>query len=145
MCLKNIDNHEKQADKLVITIFNPLHHTRDFFASSRGPNDYFGPRQPFWKSFLNFTCFEMAKNQSKSGKCIKLKSIPSFLGDVWLIKVLSEFFLGTQSAIFFNPKVDNRAKVPIFACPKMAFWVPEQKFWEHFDKSNIPQKWWNWL
>ena len=80
--LKEHNNNVKHSAKLVIPIFNPLHHTRDFFASSRGPNDYFGPRQPFWKSFLNFAYFEMAKNPSKSGKRIKLKSIPSFLGDV---------------------------------------------------------------
>ena len=34
-------------------------------------------------------------------------------------------------------------KVPIFKRPKMALRMPEQKFWDHFYKSNIPQKWWN--
>ena len=33
----------------------------------------------------------MAENPSKSVKCLKLKSIPSFLGDVGVIKVVSEF------------------------------------------------------
>ena len=40
----------KHSAKLVTPIFNPLHHTRDFFASTRGSNDYFGPKQPFWKN-----------------------------------------------------------------------------------------------
>ena len=118
MCLKNINNNEKHSAKLVITIFNPLHHTRDFFASSRGPNDYFGPRQPFWKSFLNFAYFEMAKNLSKSGKRIKLKSIPSFLGDVWLIKVLSEFLFGHSKCHFFVPKSEHFCQKCPFSSPK---------------------------
>ena len=118
MCLKNINNNEKHSAKLVISIFNPLHHTRDFFASSRGPNDYFGPRQPFWKSFLNFAYFEMAKNPSKSGKRIKLKSIPSFLGDVWLIKVLSEFLFGHSKCHFFVPKSGQSGKSAHFCVPK---------------------------
>jgi hypothetical protein len=33
----------------------------------------------------------MAENPSKSGKRLKLKSIPSFLRDVGIIKVVSEF------------------------------------------------------
>ena len=37
------------------------------------------------------------------------------------------------------------AKVPIFTCPKIALRVTELKFWDHFCKTNIPQKWWNWL
>ena len=54
---------------------------------------------------------KLAENPSKSGKRLKPKDIPSFL-----------------------------PKVPIFTCPKMALRVPEQKFGDHFNKPNIPQK-----
>ena len=47
----------------------------------------------------------MAENPSKSGKRLKLKSIPSVLGDVGLIKVISE--MGTF------------AKLPTFGYKKM--------------------------
>ena len=91
MCLKNINNNEKHSAKLVISIFNPLQHTRDFLASSRGQHDYFGVKQAFWQREDNFAYFEMAENPSKSGKRLKLKSIPSILRDVGIIKVVSEF------------------------------------------------------
>ena len=37
MCLKNINNNAKHSAKCVIPIFNPLHHTWDFFCTSQGP------------------------------------------------------------------------------------------------------------
>ena len=84
MCLKNINNNEKHSAKLVLSIFNPLHHTRDFLASFRGQHDYFGVKQAFWQREDNFAYFEMAENPSKSGKHLKSKAISSFLGNVGL-------------------------------------------------------------
>ena len=116
MCLKNINNNEKHSAKLVLSIFNPLHHTRDFLASFRGQHDYFGVKQAFWQREDNFAYFEMAENPSKSGKHLKLKSIPSFLGDVWLIKVLSEF-------LFRHPKCHFWARKNGHFCQTAHFWV----------------------
>ena len=143
MCLKNINNNEKHSAKLVLSIFNPLHHTRDFLASFRGQHDYFGVKQAFWQREDNFAYFEMAENPSKSGKHLKLKSIPSFLGDVWLIKVLSEFLFRHPKCHFWARKNGHFCPIVHFWVQKMALWVPKQKFWKHFYKSNIPQKWWN--
>ena len=127
MCLKNINNNAKHSAKLVILIFNPLHHAWGFFAPPRDQNDYFGLKQPSWQREDNFAYFEMAGNPSKSGKRFKLNSIPSFLGDVGLIKMVSEFSFGHSKCPFLYPKVGNLAKVPIFACPKMAFRVLKGK------------------
>ena len=115
MCLKNINNNEKHSAKLVLSIFN---HTRDFLASFRGQHDYFGVKQAFWQREDNFAYFEMAENPSKSGKHLKLKSIPSFLGDVWLIKVLSEFLFGHSKCHFFVPKSGQLGKSAHFCVPK---------------------------
>ena len=65
------------------------------------------------------------KTHSKSGKRLKPKAIPSFLGDVGHIKVVSEFLFGHPKCHFLWTLL---AKVPIFMCPKMALRVPEQKF-----------------
>ena len=37
------------------------------------------------------------------------------------------------------------AKYAIFTCSKVALRVTNRKFWDHFYKSNNPQKWWNCL
>ena len=138
MCLKNINNNAKHSAKLVILIFNPLHHTWGFFAPSRGQNDYFGLKQPSWQRENNFANFEMAGNPSKSGKRFNLNSIPSFLGDIGIIKVVSEFSFLHSKCYFLYRKVGNLAKVAIFACQKMAFWVLEGKIRDHFYASKIP-------
>ena len=46
----------------------------------------------------------MAGNPSKSGKRLQQKAIPSFLGDVGLIKVVSEFLWGHPKCHFWAPK-----------------------------------------
>ena len=43
-------------------------------------------------------------NPSKSGECIKQKAIPSFLGDVGLIKEVSEFLLEHPNCHISIPK-----------------------------------------
>ena len=50
----------------------------------------------------------------KSGKRLKQKTIPSFLGDVGLIKVVLEFLFGHPKCHFFYLKIATfLAKVPI--------------------------------
>ena len=101
MCLKNINNNAKHSAKWVIPIFNPLHHTWDFFAPPRGQNDYFGLKQPSWQREDNFAYFEMAGNPSKSGQHFKLNSIPLFLGNFGHIKVVSDFSFEHQKCNFW--------------------------------------------
>ena len=91
---------------MALPIVNPLHHTWAISAPPTGPNGYFGPKQPSWQGEDHSVIFELAENQSKSGKCLIPKVIPSFLGDVGLIKEVSEFFFsGTRIAIFLYPKM----------------------------------------
>ena len=52
----------------------------------------------------------MAQNQPKTGKCVKLKAIPSFFGDVGLTKVVKEFPFGYRSAIFEHVKMGTFGK-----------------------------------
>ena len=125
MCLKNINNNEKHSAKLVLSIFNPLHHTRDFLASFRGQHDYFGVKQAFWQREDNFAYFEMAENPSKSGKHLKPKAIPSFLG-MLDIKVVSEFLFGHQKCHFwYPPNPQNGVILTILGVRKMALQEPK--------------------
>ena len=76
---------------MALPIFNPLHHTWAIPAPPRGPNGYFGPEQASWQGEVCFAYLELAENPFKSDKCLKPKAISSFLGDVGLLKVVSEF------------------------------------------------------
>ena len=58
----------------------------------------------------------MAENPSKSGKHLKLKSIPSFLEHVGVIKVISEFS-------FRHPKCHFWARKEGHFCQTVHFWV----------------------
>ena len=116
MCLKNINNNAKHSAKLVILIFNPLHHPRAFFAPPRGQNDYFGLKQPSWQRKDNFANFEMSEKPSKSGKRFKPNSIPPFLGDFGCIKVVSDFS-------FEHPKCHFWARENVHFCQIAHFWV----------------------
>ena len=58
----------------------------------------------------------MAQNQAKSGKCLKPKAIPSFLGDVGLIKVEKEFSLGHLKCQFLVPEHGHFCQ----KCPSLA-------------------------
>ena len=83
---------------------------------------------------------KLAQNQPKSGKRLKPKTIPSFLGYVGLIKVEKEFLRAPEVPFFCIRIWALLPKVPIFTWPKMALRVPERKFFDHFYKSNITQK-----
>ena len=56
-------------------------------------------------------------------KRLKQKAIPLFLGDVGLVKVVSEFCSGTESVNFLYPEMALLPKVSIFAYQKMEIWV----------------------
>ena len=60
----------------------------------------------------------MAENPSKSSKRLKLKSIPSILGDVGLIKVVSVFLFGHSKCHFFVPKSGQFGKSAPLYVPK---------------------------
>ena len=92
---------------MALPIFNPLHHTWAIPAPPRGPNGHFGPEQASWQGEDCFAYFEFAENPFKSGKCLKPKSYSSFLGDVGLIKVGSEFSFGHPKVLFFVPEVGH--------------------------------------
>ena len=122
------------------TIFNPMNRTWAIPAPPRGPNGHFGPEQASWQGEDCFAYFEFVENPFKSGKCLKPKAYSSFIGDVGLIKVGSEFSFGHPKCRFLYPNMGTFAKCAHLYMPKMAFRVPEQKFGDHFYKPNIPQK-----
>ena len=74
----------------------------------------------------------------KNDNLWKQMSIPPFLGNVGLIKVVFVFILGTRSTIFCTQKWALLPKVPISSAQKWHFGCPN-KFWDHFYNSNIPQ------
>ena len=51
-----------------------------------------------------YQIYKLAENPSKSGKRLKPNAIPSFLGDVGLIKVVSEFSFGHPKWHFWAHK-----------------------------------------
>ena len=57
---------------------------------------------------------KLAENPSKSGKHLKPKAIPSFLGDIGLIKVVLNFLFRHPKCHFLGALLP---KVPIFTCP----------------------------
>ena len=127
-CFRNINNNTKHFAVMALPLFNPLHHTWAISAPPRGPNGYFGLKQPLCRGEDYFAYFELAKIVSKSGKRLKQKAILSFLGDVGVKKWSQNFHLGTQSAVFLFQIWALLPKVPFFRCPKMALWVPKRNF-----------------
>ena len=53
-----------------------------------------------------------------SDKHLKSRAIPSFLGEVGLIKVVSEFLFGHSKCYFFVPKSGQFGKSAHFCVPK---------------------------
>ena len=69
----------------------------------------------------------MAENQPKSGKHLKPKTIPSFLGDVGLIKVPKEFLFGHPKCHFFVPEYGHFCqKCPSLCAQKWHFGYPNE-------------------
>ena len=130
---------------MALTIFNPLNRTWAISRPPRSQKGYFGLKQPFCQGEDYFAYFEFAKNPTKSGKCLKPKVIPSFLGDVGHIKVVSEFSFGHPKCHFGHVKMGTFYKSAHIQVQKTTLWVPQWKFWDNFYKPNIPQKLWNCL
>ena len=56
--------------------------------------------QKFPKLSKNYNIPKWAENPTKSDKFLKQKAIPSFLGDIGLIKMVSEFSFGHTKYLF---------------------------------------------
>ena len=95
---------------MTLTIFNPLNRIWAISRSQRSQKGYFGLKQPFCQGEDYFEYFELAQNLFKSGKCLKLKVIPSFWGDVGLIKVVSKFWFGHPKCHFGHVKMGTFGK-----------------------------------
>ena len=81
----------------------------------------------------------MAKNPSKSGKCIKQTYILPFWGMLALTSGLRFFVSLLKMPLFGTLKLALLAKVPVLKCQKMALWVPKQKNGDHFFMPTTPQ------
>ena len=79
-------------------------------------------------------------NPSKSGECIKQKAIPSFLGDVGLIKEVSEFLLGHLNCHISVPKNGHLwQKWPSLCAQKWHFECPTGNFETTFISPTSPK------
>ena len=102
--LRSINNNTKHSALMILQIFNPLNHTWAISRPPRGHQRCFCPNQPFCQDEDYFAYFELAESLSKSSKCSELKSNSPFLGDVRLIKVVSEFSFGHWKGHIFVSK-----------------------------------------
>ena len=82
-----------------------------------------------------------AYNPSKSSKRLKSKAIPSFLGDVGLIKVVLEFSFGHPKCHFLVPEYGHFwQKCPSLRAQKWHFGCPDENSETTFISQTSPKK-----
>ena len=87
---------------------------------------------------------KLAPNIFKSWKRLKPNAIPSFLGDVGLIKVVSKFLFGHPKCHFWARKDGHHCrKCPSLCAQKWHFGCPNENLETIFISPTSPQKWWN--